>query len=115
MNFIKNTWSLSDIDEFDKYLYSIKNNEKIAWTANIINTNMPVLAIKLLILKDISKEIYKGNYEAFLDIMPHKYFEDTIVCAFIIGFIKYRRTTIFIALNFKFSRTAMSGGVDENQ
>ena len=87
-NLIINNWTQSDVDSLDKYLYSIRIEEKISWQKNIVNTNMDVLAIKLPILKNIAKAIFKGNYVSFLDLMPHKYFEDCIIDAFVISLIK---------------------------
>ena len=87
-NLIINRWTQSDVETLNKYLYSIRVEEKINWQKNIVNTNMNVLAIKLPILKNIAKVIFKGDYISFLDLMPHKYFENCIIDAFIISLIK---------------------------
>lgn len=88
MQLIRDKWNQSDILELEKHLDSIKNEEKIAWTKNIARTSLPVLAIKLNIIRDFAKEIMKGNYESFLDIMPNSSFEILTLSAFIISKIK---------------------------
>ena len=73
MNLIKDKWTKDDVLEFDKYLYSLRREEKISWTKNIVCTKMDVLAIVLPDLKKMAKEIYKENYISYLDLIPHKY------------------------------------------
>ena len=81
-------WKKEDITRFDKFLYGLRREEKIKWTQNIVCTKMDTLAIVLPDLKKYAKEIFKGNYEFYLDLMPHKYFESLITDAFVISFIK---------------------------
>lgn len=88
MSLIKEKWTKKDIDEFNNYLYENRNIDKIDFTKRVVNTNMEVLAIKLPELKLMAKEIVKGNYISYLDLNNFKYFECTIINAFIIGFIK---------------------------
>ena len=88
MNLIKENWYQEDIKEFNNYLMSIQNKDKITWTKNIVNTNQQVLAIKTKELKDIVKQIYKGNYLSFLDKMKFNIYETTIIYAHLIVRIK---------------------------
>lgn len=88
MELTRKNWSKNDINTFNLYLESLKNENKIEWTKRIVNTNMKVLAIKTPILKKISNEIYKGNYIEFLSFMPLDYYENTIIIANIINKIK---------------------------
>ena len=62
MELTRKNWSKNDINTFNLYLESLKNENKIEWTKRIVNTNMKVLAIKTPVLKKIANEIYKGNY-----------------------------------------------------
>ena len=84
MELNKKLWTASDIQELENYLYSLKNDEKIEWTKNIINTSYPVLAIKLDIIRNIAKQILKGNFESFLQFMPDSSYEILIISAYII-------------------------------
>jgi len=86
--FIKDNWTLNDIKELEIYLENIKNEEKVEWTRKIINTKLKVLAIKLPKIKEIAKEILKGNYLSFLDIMPDNSFEELTISGYLISEIK---------------------------
>lgn len=79
MDLIKEKWSKKDIDEFQEYLYSLRNEDKQVWSKNILQTNMKVLAIKTTVIKSITKEILKGNYISFLDYMLWDYYENTAI------------------------------------
>ena len=68
MELKKEKWLKKDIKEFEEYLKSLQNKEKQKWTQNIVRSNLKVLAIKNPILKQIANEIYKGNYESFLNV-----------------------------------------------
>lgn len=80
-----NNWDDKNINLFKNYLIKLKNNKKINWTQKIINTKMPVLAIKSAILRDLSKQIIKGNYKEFLDYNLHDYYEFTIINSYLIS------------------------------
>lgn len=88
MELIKNIWLKQDKDEFIKYLESMQVREKQEWSKNLLNTNMKVLAISTKIIKDISKEILKGNYISFLDLNINTYFENTSINGILITNIK---------------------------
>lgn len=62
--------------------------EKAEWTKRIVNTNMPVLAIPIPVLRKIAKEIYAGDYETFLEKVDFECYEDTVVYAAILSKIK---------------------------
>ncbi len=88
MKLVKEKWLKKDIEEYNKYLKSIRNEDKIEWTKNIVNTKMDVLAIKTNVLRDIAKEIMKGNYLSFLEQNNHLYYESLVISGIIISNIK---------------------------
>ncbi len=88
MELIKEKWSKSDISEFQEYLRTFENVDKLEWTKNILNTELPLLAIKTPDMKNIIKEIYKGNYLSFLDLMIWEYYENTAINGYLISKIK---------------------------
>ncbi|MBO4600940.1 MAG: DNA alkylation repair protein [Bacilli bacterium] len=87
-NLIKNNWNNNNLKDFYDLLIKYKKDDRILWTTNIVNTKMNVLAVPSDITKEISKYIYKGNYLSFLDLMPSKYYEATIVDGYLISKIK---------------------------
>ncbi len=82
--FQKQKWTKQDIEEFYNFLESIKNQEKVEWTRKIINTNMPLLAIKTPVIKDIAKQISKGNFISFLEQKPFKFYDSLAICGLLI-------------------------------
>lgn len=88
MNLIKEKWNIQDGKEFNKYLESFKNEEKIEWGRKILNTQMPVLAIKTPVIKDIVQNISEGNFYSFLDLELDKYYENVSINGFLITKIK---------------------------
>lgn len=87
-NLTKDTWNKEDLSVFEDELYSLRKEDKIQFTKNVVNTKMNVLAISLKDLKKYAGDIYKGNYCSYLDLMAHRYFESTITDAFVISRIK---------------------------
>ena len=88
MNFNKEKWTKESIKEFNKYLESIKRPDKIEFSKRVVNTNMNVLGINNPTCKDIAKEIHKGNFRDFLEKNDYKYYESTLVSAYLINYIK---------------------------
>lgn len=76
---IKQVWKDTDKLVFDNYLLSLKNEDKVVWTTKIINTKKPLLAIKTEVLKNIAKEIAKGNFLSFLDLNLNSYYENDVI------------------------------------
>lgn len=85
MDLIKEVWNKKDKKEFIEYLESLENNEKINWTKNLLNTSMPVLAIKTSVIRNIVREIKKGNYLSFLDLEIDDYYDSLAISGFLIS------------------------------
>ena len=88
INFIKEKWTKSDIKDFNNYLESIKRPDKIEFSKRTVNTNMNVLGIDNPTCKELAKQIKKGSFKEFLDKNDFKYFESTLVSAYLINYIK---------------------------
>ena len=78
-------WQKEDFDQFEDYLISLKNEEKVNWTKSIYATNKKCLAIKLPVLRDIAKKIGRGNIDSFLNGLQAEYIEQDILKAILIG------------------------------
>lgn len=88
MNLNKEKWLKKDIVEYETYLKSLERIDKKEWTRNIVCTNLDVLAIRSIDLKKIASQIYKGNYESFLNYNLSNYYEEVIINGYIINKIK---------------------------
>ena len=47
-----------------------------------------IIGVRTPELRTIAKELIKGDYKAFLDNLPHKYYEENLIHFFIISMIK---------------------------
>lgn len=83
--FEKQNWTKKDIEDFYNFLEANKNQDKVEWTRKIINTNFPLLAIKTPVIKEIAKQISKGNFISFLEQKPFKYYDSLAICGFLIA------------------------------
>lgn len=92
MDLVREQWNKRDGEDFIKYLETFKNPEKIEWSKKILNTNLPVLAIKTPIIKDIVKKIIEGNYLSFLDLELNNYYENSAINGFLISQMKDFKT-----------------------
>jgi len=89
MELNKTTWSICDIAEFQKYLLSFSKGEyKGKWEQKIINTSMPCIAVPSPIVKQIVKEIYKGNYLSFINLWIWDNWTNTSIIGNLISKIK---------------------------
>ncbi len=94
MNLVRENWTKEDGKKFINYLETFQNIEKMKWAKGILNTDMPVLALKTPMIKDILKEISKGNYFSFLDLNLNKYYENSAINGFLISQIKDFKTMV---------------------
>jgi len=87
MNLIKEKWTKQDYNEFVKYLYSLEDKKykefhsKLTYNTNIIGIRVPTL-------KEISKNINKGNYLSFIEFVTNNTYEEWLVFGLIIGYCK---------------------------
>jgi len=87
MNLIKTNWTKKDYNEFTNYLYSLEDINykkfhcKLTFKTNIIGVNVPIL-------KEISKNICKGNYLSFIEFITNNSYEEWLIFGLIIGYCK---------------------------
>lgn len=80
MNLIREHWTKADISEFKKYLLKFsKGKEKGEWEQRIVNTKLSCIAVPANVVKNIIKQIAKGNFREFLQLnIPQNFTEKTI-------------------------------------
>lgn len=91
-NLIKDNWDNNNINDFYNELLLYKNDDKVDWVRNVINTKCDLLAVPSPILRSITKSVYKGNYLSFLDLLPNKNHEALTIDAYLISNIKDFKT-----------------------
>ncbi len=88
MQLNKANWTFDDGRDLLEFLLSLKKEDSIEWTKKIFNTKCNLLAIPIPILKNIAKEIAKGNFISFLELRLYEYVECFILNACLIVKVK---------------------------
>lgn len=89
MKLNKQIWLEPDFKEYENYLLSLKGSEKeCEFEKRIINTKLECLGIKSNVIKQIIKEIYKGNFESFVEGFKMNNYNQTIILGSLICKIK---------------------------
>ena len=81
-------WTKDDYQEYVKYLISLKDEKNKIFSERIIFTKNEILGIKLPILRDIAKQISKGDYKSFLKYNKYKYHEEILIYLFVVAYSK---------------------------
>ena len=81
-------WNKENYNLFINYLISIKDSKYEEFNHKIIITKYPMLGIKIPKLRSISKEIFKGDYKSFLNIITDNYYELVLIKGLIISYLK---------------------------
>lgn len=101
MELNKTIWTAEDALNFQQYLLSFsKGKEKGTWEQRILNTKMPCIAVPSPIVKQIVKEIYKGNYLSFIDLWIWENWTNTSIIGNLISKIKDFDTQKKYLLNY---------------
>lgn len=98
---IKTTkWNKTNYQKFIKYLKSNSEIEYRKFNQKIIaNKNIKIIGIRVPKLKEIAKEISKGNYIEFIKYNTHKYYEENTLHGLILGYIKIDETSLLKMLD----------------
>ena len=88
-NLIREKWTSKDIKPFEEYLKSFsKGEDKAAWEKRIVNTHLPCLAVPAYEIKNISREISKGNFDSYLALWLWNNHVETVINGALICKIK---------------------------
>lgn len=85
---IKDNWNKLDYSHFIDNLILLKDEKLIDFNSKLIYTKSKIIGIKTPVLREIAKNIAKGNIESFLLNCENNYFEVTLIEGFVIGYIK---------------------------
>ncbi|MCR5553362.1 MAG: DNA alkylation repair protein [bacterium] len=89
MELIKNNWNKEDYNEFREYLLTFaKSDNDRMWSKRIAQTNYDMLAIPATTQVKIAKEIAKGNYQSFLNVLNVVFGEELLIAVRIVSLIK---------------------------
>lgn len=100
MNLTKDNWTKEDYNIFLEYLHSLKDLKFKDFSIKIIMDNT-LIGVRTPLLKDISKNIFKGNYKEFLSICKPKTYEEKLIYGLVISNIKeFNKETIRYVNNY---------------
>lgn len=87
MNLIRNNWNKKDYMEFINYLFEIRDIKYKKFHSGLgVGNN--VIGIRTPILKKMAKDISKGNYMAFLNLLKMDYYEEITLYGLVVCNIK---------------------------
>lgn len=82
-------WNEEYYEEFIKYLISLQDiNYKKFHSSLVLNSKYEMIGIRMPIMREIAKNISKGNIEEFLQYAQDKYYEEVMIQGLIISHIK---------------------------
>lgn len=87
MNLILDNWTEKDYENFISYLYSLEDIKYKKFHGKLILDNN-LIGIKTPILKNIAKDIFKGNYLSFIKLNKKLIYEEKIIYGLILGYVK---------------------------
>lgn len=85
-DFINFDW-YKDYNKFIKYLFSIQDLEYKKFHSSL-GVNKSLIGIKTPILREIAKNIQKGDYKAFIEQNKHIYYEEVVIHGLILSYLK---------------------------
>ena len=83
--FISTNWNNKNYSMLQKWL---KNNSDLKYKQfqeKIVKTKLPIVGVKIPILRNIANNILKGNAESFLEICKNETFEEVILKGIVIS------------------------------
>jgi len=87
MNLIRDSWNKDDYKEFIDYLFDISDIKYRDFHSGLgVGNN--VIGVRTPILKRIARDISKGNYRDFLQLLGEDFYEEVTLYGFIICNIK---------------------------
>lgn len=82
------TWTKETYQNYIEYLISIKENKYKEFHSKLCFTKYEILGIRLPIIRKITKQISKTNYQDFLKLTKSKYYEEVMIEGLLISNIK---------------------------
>ena len=87
MELVRDGWNGDDYNEFINYLFEIRDIKYKNFHSGL-GIKSEVIGIRTPILKSMAKDISRGNYREFLELLREEYYEEITLYGFIICNIK---------------------------
>lgn len=85
---------------FIDYLYSLQDLKYQTFHSKLLkDDNVNLIGIRVPILKEIAKEIAKGDYPSFIKNNTHKTYEENMIHGLVIGYVKEPFKDVLVLLD----------------
>ena len=81
-------WNRENYLQFIEKLKSLKDEKYLEFHKKLVTTNSEIIGIRSPIVKDIAKNIAKGDWRKFIAQEIKGYYEEIFIRGLIIGYIK---------------------------
>lgn len=88
MNLNNINWTIKEYDELIEYLKGISDAKYKEFHKGLVPGLNNMLGVQIPKLRIIAKEIAKGNYNEYLELVKNNYYEETMIQGLVIGYIK---------------------------
>ena len=96
----RDNWNKDDYKEFISYLFEIRDSKYKEFHSTLGVDN--VIGIRIPTMREIAKEIYRGNYKEFLSLVETNYYEEITIYGFVIDNIKELDTSVYYLDKYKY-------------
>ena len=100
MEFNYTNWTNKNIDNLINYLYQNQDLTYKKFNDRIVNTKTKTIGVRVPILRQIAKEIYKGNYVDFLNQPQVELYEYNMIYGLVLSKIKDNNIAYPLFKNF---------------
>lgn len=90
----RKNWNSIDYKHFLQFLYSLEDKKYKEFHSKLILNNKNIIGIRTPKLKEIAKDISKGNYLEFIKLCQNNLYEEKIIYGLVLGYIKSDFKTI---------------------
>lgn len=88
MDFKTIDWE-KDYNQFRDHLFSLKDEKYAKFHGGLVkDTTASIIGVRTPLLKQIAKDISKGNYNEFIKYNPHQYYEEIVLHGLVITNLK---------------------------
>lgn len=88
-------WTKEDYEDFKDYLLSLADEKYKEFSSGLIPGARPLIGIRIPILRDIAKQIAKGNWKSFFKVVSDDTFEEVMLQGLLLGYLKTDIDTMF--------------------
>ena len=88
IDFIETQWMQQSFSSLDKYLKELSEDSYKDFSQRLIPNCNNMIGIRIPILRDIAKQIAKGDWRSFVSLIDDKYFENVMIHGFVLGYAK---------------------------